>query len=656
MKFKKFLTVMSALVLSCSVLPFSDGIQSKAVNSVTFSEFDKTVNNGEVIRGVDVSSIIAIENAGVKFYNDEGQEQDIFMTLAQHGVNYIRVRVWNEPYNSDGKSYGGGNSDVYTAGLIGARASKYNMKLLVDIQYSDFWADPEKQTPPKYWSTHSHEQKKTEIYKWTEWVLKSVTEAGGKIGMVQVGNETNGFFCGEKDMYSICDLFSSGEKAVRDFDKSILIAHHFADPSNTEYYNWYAKVMDECKLDYDVFATSYYPYWQGDTKNLTSVLKGIGDRYNKYVMVAETAYPYTSEDGDTFGNVVSKDSSNVNFRYDISVEGQANCIADVFQAVANCGKHGIGAFYWEPAWLGVPDKWWNEQKELWEKYGSGWATQYAGEYDSSVKESGGSSYDNQALFDFNGNPLESLKVFENIYPKNENIIPKQGTEIDEGMYRIKNVNSGLYLTVAEGEKKAGANVVQYTADGQADYNTWNLKKTGDGYYKIYSSMGDGSTYLLDLDYGRAENKTNIGIFTDTQSDAQQFKFITDKNGNYIITTKSTADRSAVEVADALSSDGANVQQFTLNGHSCQAWVLEPVQDYALAGDLNGDGKVNIFDFTLMRKNIVNSTENPASDLDSDGKTGVSDLILMQSYIIGKNTSFKWKERGTKNNTIFPHIK
>ena len=250
-------------------------------------------------------------------------------------------------------------------------------------------------------------------------MLTAITEAGGDIGMVQVGNETNCFFCGEKDMYKICDLFASGDKAVRDFDRDILIAHHFADPSNAEHYYWYAKVMDECRLDYDIFATSYYPYWHGTTENLTNVLSTIGNRYGKYVMVAETAYPYTSEDGDNFGNVVSAGSSGADLRYDVSVRGQAECLTDVFQAVADCGGRGIGVFYWEPAWLGVSNISWSEQRDKWERYGSGWATEHASGYDPDASSAGGSSYDNQALFDFRGRPLESLDVFTRIYPKNQ---------------------------------------------------------------------------------------------------------------------------------------------------------------------------------------------------------------------------------------------
>lgn len=411
---------LTALALSAALtlsLPLSFPTRISAADTrVDFKDFDTTVNGGEPIRGVDISSVIALEKSGVTFKDENGKEQDIFKTLSDHGVNYIRVRVWNEPYDSDGNGYGGGNNDVYTAGLIGKRAAEYGMKLLVDIHYSDFWADPAKQTRPKYWAEHDNTKLAEEIYKWTSWVLQSVSEAGGDIGMVQVGNETNSFFCGEKDMYEICKLFASGNKAVRDFDKNILIAHHFANPS-TGHYDWYAKVMNECKLDYDVFATSYYPYWHGSVENMTKVMKDIGDKYNKYVMVAEVAYPYTNEDGDDFGNSVTSSSSGCEFAYDISVDGQAQCLADTFRAMANTGKHGIGVFYWEPAWLGVEGLSWNERTKLWEQYGSGWAAKYASEFDKEVKSTGGSSFDNQALFDFSGKPLESLNVFMDIYPQ-----------------------------------------------------------------------------------------------------------------------------------------------------------------------------------------------------------------------------------------------
>lgn len=106
-------------------------------------------NNPDFIRGMDVSSVLSLERSGVYFYDENGNENDLFKILARHGVNYIRVRIWNDPYDNNGNGYGGGNSDVESACEIGRRAAECGMKLLVDFHYSDFWADPKKQQPPK---------------------------------------------------------------------------------------------------------------------------------------------------------------------------------------------------------------------------------------------------------------------------------------------------------------------------------------------------------------------------------------------------------------------------------------------------------------------------------------------------------------------------
>ena len=588
-------------------------------DTVYFSQFDMNVNGGEPIRGVDISSILAVENAGVTFCNEYGRKQDIFRTLSEHGVNYIRVRVWNEPYDSRGNSYGGGNCDLYTAAEIGRRAAKYGMKLLVDIQYSDFWADPEKQTRPKYWIQHDHETLKGEIYKYTAWVLETIPEAGGNIGMVQVGNETNCFFCGETDMYKICDLFASGDQAIRDFDRSVLIAHHFANPS-TGSYAWYAQVMDECNLDYDVFATSYYPYWHGTTENLTAVLKEIADTYNKYVMVAETAYPYTSEDGDTFGNAVSEDSDSAVFRYDISVEGQAQCLTDVFQAVANVGEKGIGVFYWEPAWLGVNGISWEEQSSLWKKYGSGWATDYAAEYDASVTSAGGSSYDNQALFDFEGNSLKSLQVFRNIYPQNNEILNPKGAVIENGRYRIKNVNSELFISEKNG------NAVQ------SNGTVWTFTKNDDDTFYITTLDGRALTVEKSAD----TNGTNILLQKHKGDTSQKYTLCRNTDGTYALLTAASNNKSCLDVYNISKEDGANICQWEYRGGNGQKFILEPVKE--IEGDVNADGALSVIDVILLQKWLLavpdaELTDWKAADLCEDNIINVFDLHLLKRMLI-----------------------
>ena len=143
-------------------------------------------------------------------------------------------------------------------------------------------------------------------------------------------------------------------------------------------------------------------------------------------------------------------------------------------------------------------------------------------------------------------------------------------------YMIKNVNSGLYLEVSGGTAAAATNVDQWGAYGPAAYNTWTVKYAGSGYYYIYSMLGDGNTYLLDVNRNQAANGTNIQIYTKSGSDAQQFKFSKNKDGSYKIYTKASKDASVIEIANGSTASGANVQQFSMNGYNCQDWILEEV--------------------------------------------------------------------------------
>lgn len=394
----------------------------------------------DFIRGVDVSSVIALENAGVKFYNENGEEQDIFLTLAESGVNYIRVRIWNDPYDADGNGYGGGDNDLAKAVEIGKRATKYGMKLLVDFHYSDFWADPNKQQVPKAWAEMTYEEKSAALYEFTKDSTDTLLAAGIDVGMVQIGNETTTGMCGETNWMKVAKLIGEGCRAVRECDASILIAVHFTNPEKEGNYEKYAKILENYEVDYDVFASSYYPYWHGSLENLTSVLSYISTTFNKKVMVAETSYAYTDGDGDDHGNSIGEYDGSYAKDYPTTVQGQARALADVMQAVANVGDAGLGVFYWEPAWIPVPGESWEERSALWEKYGAGWASSYAVEYDpdDAGKYYGGSAWDNQALFDYSGKPLASLKTFGYVYMGSTTGLKVDAIEDEEITVRLGN--------------------------------------------------------------------------------------------------------------------------------------------------------------------------------------------------------------------------
>ena len=365
----------------------------------------------DFILGMDASCVPALEKSGVRYYDHEGQEKDVYRILSENGINYIRVRIWNDPFDGAGNGYGGGNCDIHNAVTIGKRATENGMKLLVDFHYSDFWADPAKQMVPKAWASLDFDGKCDALYAFTKESLQLLKAAGVDIGMVQIGNETNGSLCGETEWAKICRLISAGAAAVRESCPETKVAVHFANPEKSGTYENYAKQLETYQVDYDVFASSYYPFWHGSMENLSNLLSEIARTYGKEVMVAETSYAYTAEDTDFSHNTVGAGSEVDG--YSFTVQGQADLVRDVIDLLANKTEKGIGVFYWEGTWISAGGKAYAENAALWEKYGSGWASSYAGAYDpdDAGKWYGGCAVDNQALFDAKGRALESLKVF-----------------------------------------------------------------------------------------------------------------------------------------------------------------------------------------------------------------------------------------------------
>lgn len=386
----------------------------------------------DFLRGVDISSYLSQIESGVKYKDFKGNELDetgFFKLLAECGVNAVRIRIWNDPEDKDGNSYGGGHNDLDTAVIIGKWATEAGLQVLADFHCSDFWADPSKQKAPKEWAHYTFENKTAALSEFLKTSMDRLYNEGVNVTMVQVGNEINNGFAGETSRERINSLLVTGTDAVREAadsnGKEVSVVLHYTNPESSNLLD-YARDLKNAGVEYDVFAVSYYPFWHGTTERLTEQLQNIAQNYNKKVMVAETSYLYTPDDGDGQGNSVSLDTAGVVLGYDISVQGQSNEVRAVINAVKNVGDAGIGVFYWEPAWIPVkvydPDfadaeGILEQNREIWETFGSGWASSFSKTYDpnDAGKYYGGSSWDNQGLFDFNGNPLESLKVFKYVF-------------------------------------------------------------------------------------------------------------------------------------------------------------------------------------------------------------------------------------------------
>lgn len=389
------------------------------------------------IRGIDISSYTALKKAGVKYYDNEGKEASLLKVLSDNGVNYIRIRIWNDPYNEKGETYGGGSNDVKAGLEIAKEAAKYNIKVLLGFHYSDFWADPAVQLLPKDWKKDKDNQEKMclNVYEFTKETLEQFKDAGADIGMVQVGNEISQGMMGimhktkanvwqEEEKSTIIDSYlSAGARAVRECTPDALVAIHL-DNLNLGMYKDAMNAWERDNVDYDVLGASSYAFWAG--KNMLENVRKAGEYVasrGKLFAVLETSWLDSQKDADGTVNMANNTNGAV---YKVGPQGQADMLSDLYNAILS-NDNGLGAFYWEGAWIPVRAGWvnWKYNKEMANEFGTGWAAENAEGYYPTSKlyynENpvwGGNSWDNQTLFDDKGYPLDSLRFYRDAISSN----------------------------------------------------------------------------------------------------------------------------------------------------------------------------------------------------------------------------------------------
>lgn len=367
----------------------------------------------DFIKGVDASEVLAMEDSGIRYYDANGHEQDVFTTLAQSGVNCIRLRVWNNPYDVAGNPYGGGNCDVDTAIALGQRASINGMNVIINFQYSDFWANSQYQLAPTSWKNFSVSDKAAAIYDYTFDSLEQILVAGVNVSMVQIGNENNNGICSVTNEEDVALLLQSGCQAVRKisevYDIDLLIALNYTNATDYTTIDHICSSLKASGVDYDVMSLSYYSYKSGSFEDFKSVASRIIRSYGKQVLISEFSYPYTALDGDFYPNQVA--GGELVGGYTSSIQSQATFIRDTFKLANDSGC--MGAIYFGGTWIPASGGNNASNAELWELYGCGYSTSFAAPYlGSSSNTCLGCPFDNQALFSFEGKPLASLDVFK----------------------------------------------------------------------------------------------------------------------------------------------------------------------------------------------------------------------------------------------------
>lgn len=333
--------------------------------------------------GVDLSYVNQVEDFG-GIYKDSGKLKDPFRIMRDHGANTVRIRLWHTPTwigkLNKGKMY----YDLYDTEKTIRRAKENGMAVNLDIHYSDRWADPAHQGTPAAWTGLSLVVLKDSVYNYTLAVLNYLNSKNLTPEMVQVGNETNNGMLWplgkvENNNWSnFAALLNSGIRAVRDFStnssiKPKIILHvaqlQYAD-------HWTSSLISNGVTDFDILGLSHYAKWStiATMDEVENKIRAFKTNYGKAVMVVETAYPWTGKNADTYTNIISAIDKAVG--YDITPEEQFRYMKDLTQAIIRGG--GTGIMYWEPAWITS-------------KLNDGWGV--------------GSSWENNAFFDFDGNVL-----------------------------------------------------------------------------------------------------------------------------------------------------------------------------------------------------------------------------------------------------------
>jgi arabinogalactan endo-1,4-beta-galactosidase len=388
---------------SCTIVLHTEGAAGE------WSNFDDlSIASGSArlsVLGGDVSSLTKSEDFGGIYRDDSGQPGDALAILKAHGLNWIRVRVWVDPAD--------GYHDTAELLSMATRAKALGLKLLVNLHYSDFWADPGKQWTPDAWQGQTFAELKTTFTDYTRGIVQALVDQGTPPDMIQLGNEINpgmlwdyaATWTGDstaddgtgvnltvhhtENWDNLAALLTSGYDAVKAVSPSTKVMLHLAEGGDNGTFRWWFDNVTSRGVPFDVIGASYYAYWHGTLAALQFNLDDVTAHYGKDIIVVETAYAFTLGDDDNFGNVIG-DSSQLIAGYPATPAGQARNFRDVTSVVrAVPNGRGLGVFYWDPAWTGV--------------VGNGWSPR---------QPAFGNAWENQALFDFDDRPLPAMSEFK----------------------------------------------------------------------------------------------------------------------------------------------------------------------------------------------------------------------------------------------------
>ena len=333
---------------------------------------DKSENpvDDTFMRGADLSYLPEIETYNFKFFDLSGNVKDVLAILKDAGCNAVRLRLWHTPLNAHS-----GYSEVAE---FSRRIKDAGMKVYLTVHFSDTWADPGHQVTPAAWAGLSLPQLKDSVY---QYMSKIITDIRPEY--VSLGNEINGGMLWElgrlnngDSFYQLLEQAALATRRVSSYTKIII---HYAGLDGS---TWFFDQMRYHKIDYDIIGISYSPAWHGkDLAAVKTALNGLATTFNKPVLIAETAYPFTLEWNDLTNNSIGLQEQLIP-AYPATPQGQMSFMVALRETIESTGN-GAGFCYWGGEWIA---------------------------YKGPLAQNG-SSWENQALFDFDNHALPVISVF-----------------------------------------------------------------------------------------------------------------------------------------------------------------------------------------------------------------------------------------------------
>lgn len=291
--------------------------------------------------GADLSFLKQAEDGGTVF-REGGEPRSGWKLFHDHGYTWVRLRLFHTPPRLP-------NDLGYTIASAQA-ARRLGFKWLLDLHYSDTWADPAKQIKPRAWEGKSGVELVEAVRGYTRETLVKLGEAGVFPEMVQIGNEvTPGMLWPEGKLPEGWPLFAEMLKAgVRGVEEATgtnarpRIMVHIDKGGDREATRWFFDGLRERGVAFDVIGQSYYPWWHGSLEDLRENLAFMATTYDKDIILVEVAYCWRPTE----------------FRqrpgpFPETPEGQRQFLEAVASLVrATPNGRGRGVFWWEPAVTG----------------------------------------------------------------------------------------------------------------------------------------------------------------------------------------------------------------------------------------------------------------------------------------------------------------